>query len=612
MLVLLLLAIASPRILRLNEIQMNYDEPWSIYGGFGSWSEILHWNDINWPPLNLLFIHVLVKLVGFQPLALRYLHVLMFLLGASVFYRVVQKETDRNTALFSVLTYGGIGYLIYASVELRGYATMLAVLPFVWLSAQGFRRWPSPRRACLCLAASSALALYVSYLSAVPVAFFFLYVLWMQPERFKQNAGYLFLAAALCFLLLVPLIDSIVGLGGVRNSIAYKRFILEPWILAEAKVFRIWFAHGGSYQRNGNWLYILVLALGFVGLIWKRRFSRYTAFIVFFSIGLLPLLHLLNPILGIYSHKSYLWILLGVSATLGHMLAMLPKLGQWCAASLLTLVLFIPQPRIFVAHLSGFTSFGASLQWLQGHWHAGDAMIVTQAESCLPPTPNPWNKEPIEYWNQLLRTYFPTGVSIVEWASTRRVWVLSSDGARNSVHSELSTAHYISGLHFASADCHLQLYESAPDRVGISFDNGLRYHGAQFLIDGAPQPPGFAPQLHEGEDFGVRIWWTVDSPISAPHRSGFIIRDADGAQLLAEYGVPQLTQPADATHDFRSWQPGQVYLEERKLKLPYPLKRQDIELSLVLIAEADGTIISAPNVDDHGYLPLFRIRVDSW
>ena len=395
--VVLLLAIASPRILRLSEIQLNYDEPWSIYGGFGSWSEILRWNDVNWPPFNLLFIHILVKLVGFQPLALRYLYVLIFLLGVSAFYRVVQKEADRNAAFFSVLTYGGIGYLIYASVELRGYATMLAVLPFVWLSAQGFRRWSSIRRAILCLGASSALALHVSYLSVVPVALFFLYVIWMQPERFKQNAGYLLLAAALCLLLLIPLIDSIVGLGSIQNSIAYKRFILEPWILAEAKVFRIWFAHGGSYQKNGNWLYIFAIVLGFVGLIWKRRFSRYTAFIVFFSIGLLPLLHLFNPILGIYSHKSYLWILLGVSATIGYMLAMLPKLGQWSAAFLLTSTLFIPQPRIFVAHLSSFTSFDANLQWLQGHWHAGDTMIVTQAESCLPPTPNPWNKEPIGY-----------------------------------------------------------------------------------------------------------------------------------------------------------------------------------------------------------------------
>ncbi len=413
-LTLLLLLVAAPRILRLGEISLNFDEAWSLYGSSGSWSEVMRWLDVNYPPLLLLLMKVLVGWFGSDPLVLRYVFVLIFLLGTAVLYRLVQRESGAAAAFLSVLTYGGVGYLIYASVELRAYGIMLAILPWVWFSASGFRCWASPWKATLFLAVTSALALYTSYLSAVPLAVFFLYVLWMQPRRWKQNLGYLFLAAALCAVLLLPLLGRLEGLLDLRESDSYRREILEPWFQAEAEVFRIWFANGGSYQRNGSWLYFLVLTLSVLGLIWRRRFSRFTTFLLVFSLGLLPILHLLNPLLGIYSHKQYVWILLGVATGLGHGLSMLPKLGRWLALTLLTFILvFLPKPQIRVAHLSGFTNLGASLAWLKGHWYAGDELIIAQAESCLPPTPNPPGKEPIGYWNQLLRASFPAGISLV-------------------------------------------------------------------------------------------------------------------------------------------------------------------------------------------------------
>ena len=489
---------------------------------------------------------------------------------------------------------------------------MLAVLPLVWFSAQGFRRWSSKIKASICLSISSSLAIYFSYLSVIPVTLFFLYVVWMQPGRIKQNLKYLILSGLITVLFLLPELNNMLNLVIVRSDIGHKRFIMEPLISAESKVFRIWFAHGGSFRRNGNWLYLLLVIFGISGFYWKRSISRYALFLAFFSIGLLPLLNIFNPILGIYDQFTYSWILLGISASIGYMLANLPVSVRWFATSILLLTFFISQPQNTFSHQAARTSLFQTMKWLTNNWQANDEIMIAQSESCMPLRNNPERAEPIEYWNELLRIYFPFGIPLSEHATANRIWVLSSDGLPDSAHLGLSEAKYIVSQRHITKDCHLQLFETAPDPLGIPFDNGLRYHGAQFLLDGKPLPPGFKPQLHEGEDFGVRIWWTVDSPISAPHRSGFIIRDADGAQLLAEYDVPQLTQPADATHDFRSWQPGQVYFEERKLKLPYPLKRQDIELSLVLIAEADGTIISAPNVDDHGYLPLFRIRVDSW
>ena len=282
--VFLLIAIASPRILRLNEIQLNNDEAWSLYIGLGSWQEILSWIDVNWPPLNMLFIDLLVELVGFNLLALRYFFLLMFVIGACIFYRVILLEQNRIAALLTVLLYGGIGYLIFASLELRGYATMLFILPVVWYSAQGFRRWNNPKIAIICLAVSASLAMYINYLSVIPLAIFFFSVIWFQPECYQQNIRYLLISGILCLLLMLPLLVNLDSLLEIRNTEAYKREILEPMITAEAEIFRIWFAHGGSYRNNGNWLYVVLLGMGIIGFLWQRRVTRFTTFAIFFGV----------------------------------------------------------------------------------------------------------------------------------------------------------------------------------------------------------------------------------------------------------------------------------------------------------------------------------------
>ena len=276
-LALLLLAIAAIRILRLQDMSLSSDESWFIYIGFGSWLDILRWTDASWPPLSHLLLDIWVELVGVQPYPLRYFYVLYFLVGSAFFYRVLQKEAGAAAARLSLLAYSGVWFTLYYSIELRGYALMLALLPITWFFAQRLRAKASVGSA-IQFALVAAIALYASYFSVFPLIMFFLYVIWVEPSRLQRNIKYLILAAALTLVLASPLVVYLPRLLELRGLVEYKRLIFEPWLLAEAKIYCEWIAFGDSWRRNGSWLYLLLLASGVGGVALGGDFSAWPHF----------------------------------------------------------------------------------------------------------------------------------------------------------------------------------------------------------------------------------------------------------------------------------------------------------------------------------------------
>ena len=104
----LLLAIAAARILQLQDFYFTQDESWSVWQGFGTWSDVIRWTPYDWPPLYYLTLDFWVEVVGLQPLALRLLSVYCFLIGAGCFYQILKKHGGSSAAFFL--------YTIYTSI----------------------------------------------------------------------------------------------------------------------------------------------------------------------------------------------------------------------------------------------------------------------------------------------------------------------------------------------------------------------------------------------------------------------------------------------------------------------------------------------------------------
>jgi hypothetical protein len=131
----------------------------------------------------------------------------------------------------------------------------------------------------------------------------------------------------------------------------------------------------------------------------------------------------------------------------------------------------------------------------------------------------------------------------------------------------------------------------------------MRFHGIERL-DGAA-----TPVYHEGDPLGVRLWWSVDAPPTLDYSVGLFVLDEAGNIVAQHDSAPNVTDAPTATSQ---WQPGQFYVEERTLPLPYPLLRGRYWLMLALYWYGDQQRIAAPGVDDHTLLPLLDIQVVAW
>ncbi len=164
----LLGAVAASRILRLNGLEMDIDEVWSIWQTLGTPRQILAWVPYDWPPLYYLALAAWKEIAGIQPIAVRYSSVLLGLCGVAFTYRLGWHMRSPQTGLLSAAVYGALGYAIFLSLGVRGYIAVYTLFPLtMWLALRYFDR-PHLSRA-VALSISLAALLYLSFSSAVAV-----------------------------------------------------------------------------------------------------------------------------------------------------------------------------------------------------------------------------------------------------------------------------------------------------------------------------------------------------------------------------------------------------------------------------------------------------------
>jgi hypothetical protein len=600
----LVLLLAASRILRFSSLQMHSDEIWSIWQTFGTPIQILNWTPFDWPPLYFLLVGGWKEFAGIHPLVLRLLSTFLFLIAAAVLYRIFIRLRDIRTAALVVLSFGALGFGIRISTEVRGYMLMF-MFYFItfWLTERYFAR-PSLRRGLL-LALSIAVMFY-SYLPGL-IGFFMIgvYTLIVYPHRLLRW----WLPGGIAALLALPLI--LLRTTQVRDRFGFGR-ALSDFSDSLADYFTRFTTYQSPNYSAYIWIILAIVATSLLIYYWRQGSKRSIAFFVW--MWLMPLfMYLTNPItLLFYQHYS-MALILGIAAWVGWGLGYLRKWALTAAFILLAGLNIYP----FTTHyeISFYEPFDTNMQWLSEQIHAGDVLLI-----------DPYCSDTCEIydspkWDYYTRLYFPNGgLNFAERPGDyRRIWYITNELDNDPEMAAAVRENRIPGVFVGPAEFFWRLYEAPPDAQGILFENGMRFHGADVVsLDGNDYETGPLVARREGEKIKLRLWWSVSRSMTEDYSVGTYILSEDQQVLTQIDGAPQVIDPIYPYDQIipqqtSQWQPGQYYIEERELVLPYPADagRFSIQLALYQWTTPEQRE-RAPAVDENGLLFLNTLTLVAW
>lgn len=563
---------------------MNPDEIWSVWQTFGTPAEIIRWTPYDWPPGYYLALGAWRSVAGSYPAVLRAFSALVFMTGAAFMFRVMRRLRGFEAGVLATLAYAALGFGILLSLEVRGYALLLALLPLaLWLTVRYFDH-PGWWRA-LPLGVALAAMFYVSLTSFG--AFVMLGLLTLLVWRGRAIWRW-WLPGGIAGVLALP---EIIGKARIATVRVEATATLDPGPLADALLQLFKDYAGLSFVL---WVLLFVVATGLI-VYHERRVHGWTAALVIWAVVMPLVMYLTNPVLGFFSPRYAWWVMPGIALWAGWGLAYLPRAGVMVAGFVLVGMLFYPlrddgQYQIW----DRLSPLGENFEWLRDHIQWGDVILNNPANDC----------GRSEEWDYYLRTYFPQGLHFVDDPGAyRRVWALNPNKLDEDV-----LVNRVPGRFVGPPGCLMRLYEAPPDAAGVVFENGMRFHGVDIMRDGKLHS---GPAVyHEGETVRLRLWWSADEVLPLDYSVGTYL--AKGTTILDQVdGPPAAYYPADAPPETSRWLPGQLYVEERALNLPFPAYG-NYTLNLVVYFWADGVPVAAPGVNENGHLLLGRVAVKGY
>ncbi|MBI1276815.1 MAG: hypothetical protein GC179_01670 [Anaerolineaceae bacterium] len=597
---LVLLFVAASRAIRINDFHLDNDEIWSIWQTMGTPQQIISWTSPTEHPTYFLLLDAWKQIAGIDPFVLRYLSLLLCLPGVAFMYRALNRQHGFTAGLIAALAYYAFAVSQFTSLQTRSYVFAQIALPlFLWFSLRYFDH-PNWKRAILL--AFSLFLLYVGTITIVPaLALMGLYLLIMYRWRIWTGI----FPAIVALILIAP--DFIYNklLRVQEHSSVSRMYKLPP--LPQA-----WFDFFSYFTSVPPlWYLLVVIALGTIIFAYRHQsrlldnrhihFSTQSLDLVFWLgwLILVPLLlYMFDAQLGFFVPTRYgWWYVFGVAIFLGIALARLPNTGRFIVALAFIALAFFP----FRLNNFGFivTPLGENLKWLREHMDANDALMLDPNISCNFP----------EEWDYYTRLYFPDGLRYVDHPEgTQRLWYVEPrDEASQQVEKELTQTR-VPGRFVGPPGCFFRLYEAPPDPVGVLYPNGMRFHGAE-IMDG-DRPLNGIPVMREGQPFKVRVWWSVDKQVPLDYSVSLSL-----SRVVIESNwdsAPNIVFPEGAPHETSRWQPGQIYVEERDLQIPYPYSRGGLALNLVVYWFGDNQRLITDGVAADGNRFLKRIEVVAW
>jgi hypothetical protein len=333
-------------------------------------------------------------------------------------------------------------------------------------------------------------------------------------------------------------------------------------------------------------------------------------------------MYALDNLLDFFSPRYSWWVLTGVVLWLGAGLALLPRRIVPLVGLGLAAVMFAPLPFQDYA-IQSYNPMLTNLQWLSRRIQAGDAILLDTNCGCGLAPRQQDNDSALELddvctcgrpeeWRYFTQVFFPQGGLhfITEPAPQyRRIWYVRQNGWHDETLQARLREDYIEGAFVGPWDMLIQFYEAPPNPDGILFDNGMRFHGVDFI-----DPDGTiwtGPLLqHENEAVRMRLWWSADEPVDFDYSTSIQIFRDDGALAHQLDGAPNLSNGPTETS---RWEPGQFYLDERTFETARKTSTDGAAVAygiyLTVYDWTDGRRIAAPGVTDDQLLPLRMLYV---
>jgi hypothetical protein len=589
---LLLTIIAISRVARIRTYALDIDEEYTLWATVGTAQQIIVWTPSSETSTHYLLFAAWQRLFGMEPMLIRFLVALLSLLASAIMYRAVRRMHGETAGIMTMLVYAAVGFNMFLTLYARGYFISVVAVPLAfWLTVRYFAK-PAFRRALPL--ALSLFAMYAGQVTTVPTfGIIGLYTLLVYGRRI-----WLWWLPGL--LALVPAAFEIIASGKLRLVGQRTSVGLPPvgFYLPDA-VWRFFSYFVGVGLVPLIWLGLAILA--FVLLLRSR--TRIAWLWAALTITIPIALYYLETRLGFYEFKRYAWwYIVPLALWLGIALAQLSPLWSRVVAVLLLALMLLPYPINTYSYF--LTPLNVNLRWLSQHLEPGDVVMLEPNQRCATQ----------ESWELYKRMYFPNGIHFVEDPTGyRRVWFVTSINTQDQRTEQALRATRWPGEFVGPPECLFRVYEAPPDVQGVLFENGMRFHGAQYIFgDGRSTVSTSEPlALRYGEAFRVRLWWSVDRPVTYDYSVGLYMYKSD-TRFLATDSPPQLIFPADAPRETSRWQTGRYYVEERTFQLPAHTGEVTLSAELGLYWFEDLKLQQAPGVNGRTLLPLRGIYVRGW
>jgi hypothetical protein len=265
-------------------------------------------------------------------------------------------------------------------------------------------------------------------------------------------------------------------------------------------------------------------------------------------------------------------------------------------------------PQDIAAYKERSPNFEQNFSWLADHLQAGDVVLIDPECSC----------GRLEQWDYYRRVYFPQGLRLIHEVSDdyQRIWYVRTIGAEDADLFNGVQANRAPGLFSGTPNFFFQLYSLPPNVEGIIFENEMRFHGVE-VLDNEDVETGQILRP-EGSTLHLRLWWSVDEPLTQEYSVGVqVINNRTGTLLTQSDSAPRAIHlnpfnTAPLPDNMLAWQPDTIYLEERTLEIPYGLRRENFTVYLTVYDWRDGSRFSAEGVNANNLLPLFEFDVIAW
>lgn len=602
----LLLFFAAHRIFSFAETEMHIDEIWTMWQTLGTPGQIINWTPFDWMPLSYLGFGAWRALVGMHPVALRVLPMLIFLISAAVMYRAARWITrEHRAALLIVLVYGAFGYVFRASTELRGYMLAILCIIALWWMLMRYIRRPTLRTGVVC-----GLLIAISFYTYLPAATGWVAIGLYLLAVYRRRAFKAWLPALFGLLLILP------GFAWRWNAISERtslvwQFTGTFWemLLENFKTFSV-FRYVGSPVEFWYVAFVVASLALLIGIIRERKqLLPHLPGAAVWALGLPVLLFIIHTRTDFFRlHYAMMW-LIGLVVWIGWGLARLGHLHRllvWGSAAAVIIVMLLP---VQLTYYAGYwRPWMANLSWLRERYRPGDVVVVD---------PNCCLGHRYE-WDYMVPLYFPEGLNIqAEPGNARRVWYVTYETKQDLTLEAAVKEGRIVRSFVGPPEFLFRLYEAPPDRVGVPFENGLRFHGVEVMHgDGELTETLRTLVRREGEPVRLRLWWSVDHPPQIDYSIGVYLLGDDGRLLAQSDGAPQLVTmaypPDTAPNETSQWQPGRYYVEERTLTVPTNMTFETLTAALAVYDWGSGERVNAPGMRDDLLLELFPISVESW